>query len=401
MKTKKIIKALKLFLIYILTGAVCGVLGTLFAKGVVFVTSLREDFSFLIFLLPLAGILSIAIYKWLNVTHMGTDDVIASAEGKNVLSPKLTPAVFLASLLSHLCGASVGREGAALQLGGSSATFLSRGLRLKENEEKTLIYCGMAGVFSSVFGTPLAAAVFALEIVFVGHICLKAVLPVFTTSFVSFFTAKLLGAHSERFVLSFVPDFSFSLLWKILLIGLLTALLGIIFCFSLRYSEKALEKMFKNPYLRIVTGSAAIILLTIALGTYDYNGAGVFVIERIFNESKFVSFAFALKLLFTVISVSAGFKGGEIVPTLFIGATFGAFIGTLLGLPAPFSAAICMCALFCAVTNCPLASILLAAELFSFNGVLYIALAVIVSFFLSGKISLYSTQKTSGFKNLF
>ena len=283
MKTKKIILALKFFLIYILTGTMCGVLGTLFTKGVVFVTNLRNNFSFLFFFLPFAGILSVLIYNLLHVTHMGTDDVIKSAEDKNILSPKLTPAVFVASLLSHLCGASVGREGAALQLGGSSAAFLSRSLRLSQNEEKILIYCGMAGVFSSVFGTPLAAAVFALEIVFVGHICLKAILPVFITSFVSFFTAQLLGAHAERFSLSIVPDFSFSLIWKVLLIGLLSAVLGIVFCFSLRYSEKALEKLFKSPYLRIVTGSAAIILLTLAVGSYDYNGAGVFVIERILH----------------------------------------------------------------------------------------------------------------------
>ncbi len=124
------------------------------------------------------------------------------------------------------------------------------------------------------------------------------------------------------------------------------------------------------------------------------------IIEKIFNNNEFVSSAFAFKMLFTCVAVAAGFKGGEIVPTLFIGAAFGALAGTLLGLPAAFSAAVCMISLFCSVTNCPLASILLAAELFSGKGIGYISVAVIINYCLSGKISLYTAQKSVGFKNL-
>ena len=401
MNGKKITSVLKLILLSVLLGVIGGVLGTLFSKGVSLVTNLRGAQPWLLYLLPLAGVLSVALYRWLNVTDMGTNHVLRATNEENVLSPNLTPAIFFASLLSHCCGASVGREGAALQLGGSSAVLVSKWFKLSQKEGKLLIYCGMAGVFSSVFGTPFAAAAFALEVVFVGHICWQAAIPVLITSFTSYGIAHLLGAHAERFVLTDTPAITLAVTGKVLLLGLLMVGLSYLFCLSLEYSEKLMKTLFKNPYLRIAVGGTAIIGLTLLVGSYDYNGAGVAVIERIFSHNEFVPYAFALKILFTCIAVGSGFKGGEIVPTLFIGATFGALAGTLLGLPAAFAAALGMTALFCGVTNCPLASILLAAELFSGKGMGMISLSVIITYCLSGKISLYSAQKTSGLKKLF
>lgn len=398
---KKFISVVKFFAICILLGIYCGIIGTLFSKSVILVTNMRQSTPWLLYFLPVAAILTVAIYKLLKVYGMGTNQVIAAANGENSLSPKLTPAIFFSALLSHLCGASVGREGAALQLGGGSAIFFGNGFKLREKQKQILVYCGMAGVFSSVFGTPLAAAVFALEVVFVGRMYFSAVIPSFVTSFASFFVARSLGAHAERFNLTEVPSVSFSALWKLLTLSLLTAALSAIFCFALLYSTKLFKKLLSNDYLRTAVGGAIIILLTLLVGVYDYNGAGINVIEKIFASNEFVPWAFALKILFTCIAVGSGFKGGEIVPTLFIGATFGAFVGMLLGLPVAFSATVGMIALFCGVTNCPFASILLAAELFSGKGIGYIAVAVIVSFCLSGKISLYPSQKSKGFKSLF
>jgi len=387
--------------LYLFLGVACGVLGTLFSKGVSYVTEIRLAKPYLLFFLPLAGLASVFLCRSLKVDGMGTNQVIKSTGRQNVLSPNLAPAVFFSSLLSHLCGASVGREGAALQLGGSSAVLLAKGFRVSRKTEKVLIYCGMAGVFSSVFGTPFAAAVFALEVVFVGHLYYHAIGPVWITSFVSFGTARLLGAHAERFALTEVPDGSISVLRNVILLSFATVLLGIVFCHALEFSEKLFEKRCKNPFLRIAVGGAAIVLLTVLAGTYDYNGAGIHVIERIFHSGEVAPGAFLWKLLFTCLAVGAGFKGGEIVPTLFIGAAFGALVGTRLGLPAACSAAISMIALFCGVTNCPLASVLLAAELFSGKGIGYILPSVVISYCLSGRISLYTAQKTSGFKNLF
>lgn len=401
MNSKKPIFIIKFVVLCILIGIFCGIIGALFSKGISFVTNIRQYNPWLLYFLPVAGVVSVVIYRLLKVTDMSTNQVIKSAQDKTVLSPKLSPAVFCASILSHLCGASVGREGAALQIGGSSAVLIGKIFKLTERQEKLLIYCGMAGVFSSVFGTPFSAAVFALEVVLVGRIYYLAIMPTIFTSFISYFTAVLLGAHAERFSLTSVPTVSFAVVWKLLVLSLLSVAVGFVFCLSLKHTKNLFKKAIKNDFLRIVLGGVAIVLLTLAVGSYDYNGAGVFVIEKIFTNNEFVPLAFAFKMLFTCIAVGAGFKGGEIVPTLFIGATFGAVIGTFLGLPTAFSAAVCMIGLFCGVTNCPLASIFLAAELFSGKGILYICVAVIINYCLSGKISLYSAQKTTGFKNLF
>ncbi len=401
MNTKNIASILKRLLIYVVFGVICGIIGTVFSNSVSFVTSIRQNNPWLLYFLPVAGLVSVAIYKFLKVVDMGTNQVIKSTETNNVLSCKLAPAVFFASLLSHLCGASVGREGAALQLGGSFALFLNKIFKLNREEEKVLIYCGMAGLFSSVFGTPLTAVLFALEVVIVGRIYYKAAVPVCITSFASYYISVLFNTNGEHFVLSAVPALNFIVICKVLLLSLFTVGISILFCFSLNYCKKLLKTMLKNDYLRIAVGGIIIVFLTVIVDSYDYNGAGIDVIEKIFNNNEFVPLAFVFKMLFTCFAVGTGFKGGEIVPTLFIGATFGAIVGTLLGLPAAFSAALCMVALFCGVTNCPLASIFLAVELFSGKGIEYILVAVAVTYCLSGKISLYSAQKTNGLKSLF
>ena len=185
MDKNKIAFLFKNLIIYIVLGVICGVLGTFFAKTISLVTLLRHENRWLLYFLPLAGVISVKIYKLLKVSGMGTNQVIEATEDGAKISYKLVPAIFLASTLSHICGASVGREGAAIQLGGGTSKFFGKIFKLSENEEKILIYCGMAGVFSSVFGTPLAASVFALEVVFVGHIFKKAIVPVFITSFIS------------------------------------------------------------------------------------------------------------------------------------------------------------------------------------------------------------------------
>ncbi len=401
MNKDKIISNLKLLAIYILTGVFCGIIGTLFSKGVYLVTNIRNSNPWFLYLLPLAGVVSVAIYKMLKVTDMGTNQVLKSANGEQALSSKLVPAVFFASVLSHLCGASVGREGAALQLGGGTATFFSNRFKLTESQRKIMIYCGMSGVFSSVFGTPFTAAVFALEVVFVGKIFYPAIASVFISSFTSYFTSILLGAHPEQLVLAEIPKINFYVIVKLVAMSLLTIIVSIVFCLALKYFERLFKKFIANDFLRVVVGAVIIILLTIVVGTYDYNGTGMHVIERVFDKNEFVPYAFVLKILFTAICVGVGYKGGEIVPTLFIGATFGALVGSAFGLPIPFAAAFCMICLFCCVTNCPIASILLAVELFSSKGVLYIVIGVVITYFLSGKTGLYSEQKTKGFKSLF
>ena len=386
--------------VLLVVAIVCGLIGALFSGCISWVTTLRQSNGWLILLLPAAGVLSVVIDRLLRTQGIGTDHVLRAARGEETLSPRLTPSIFLCSACSHLVGASVGREGAALQLGGGIASFFGGRFRLSTTEQALLVRCGMAGVFSAVFGTPLAAAVFAMEVVMVGNYSWELI-PLLATSLVSYGTSMLVGGHAERFPLTEIPSFNLSVLLTVGVIALASTVVSSLFCYALRGTKKTLRSCIPNAFLRIVAGGAVLVALTIVVGAQRYNGAGTDVIEAVFSHGEVNWWDFLLKLLFTVIAVSSGYKGGEIIPSLFIGAMFGGFMACLLGLPCGFGAAIGMTVLFCGATNCPLASLLLAAELFSWQGVPYMILAVVIAFLLSGRISLYTSQTVTGFKNRF
>lgn len=384
---------LKWLVLGILTGALCGGFGALFFKSISFVTEFRLQNGFMVLFLPVGGILTVALYKLCRVSGIGTNQVFQSVRSQKSVPVLLFPAIFIGSVITHLCGASAGKEGAALQLGGSISSVLGKIFKLGDSSRRILTVCSMGAFFSAVFGTPLGACVFALEVVDIGRICSAAFFPAIISSITAFAVAGFLGVEPERFHLDFIPAFSFDSIWKVVLIAVLTALLSVVFCFGMSTAQAFFKKFFKNEFLRILVGSFVIIALTVLVGSQYYNGGGIEVIHGIFSGEKIRYEAFILKLLFTVISVSVGFKGGEIIPTLFIGSTFGYALAVLIGLNPVFGAAIGMAALFCGVTNCPLATIILWTELFGSSGIVFFALGAVISFFLSGYSSLYSEQK--------
>lgn len=374
-------------------GAICGLVGTLFAKSVTYVTELRESHSWILLLLPIGGLISVGVYKLFRVTDVGTNQVLKSVRTQETVPYLLAPAVFVGSVITHLCGGSAGREGAALQLGGSISSLLSKILRLDEKSRHILTMCGMGALFSALFGTPLGACVFALEVVSVGHLCSAAFFPCIVSSVSAYCISHALGVEPERFALSFVPELNIDSLWKVFVIAIVGALVSILFCHTLHYTEKLFKKLFKNDFLRIAVGGTAIVLLTILIGTDDYNGGGIHVITRIVTENQVNYEAFILKIIFTAITIAAGYKGGEIIPTMFIGATLGGSLAILIGLNPGFGAAVGIAAMFCGVTNCPLATIILCIELFGADGAIFFGLSAVIGFLLSGKASLYSDQK--------
>ncbi len=377
----------------ILVGIPCGICGSLFAHTISFVTDTRGAFPHLLFLLPLGGCLSVALYKLCRVEGNGTNQVFECARSEKPVPFFLLPAIFIGSSITHLLGGSAGKEGAALQLGGSISSLISKVLRLDEKSRHILTLCGMGALFSAVFGTPIGACVFALEVVRVGNFCSAAFFPTMISSIIAFGVSSFFGVSPERFHLSFVPELAVHPTLTVFLIAIAGALASIIFCQLLHSSEKLFKKFFKNPYLRIIAGALVIIALTLILGTRDYNGSGVPVIHGLFTGESVKYEAFLLKMIFTAITVGCGFKGGEIVPTLFIGATLGATVATLLSFDAAFGAAVGMAALFAGVTNCPLATVFICAEMFGGEGLLFFALTSVTSFLLSGMTGLYSSQK--------
>ena len=401
MDTKAIRTALRRWGLYVRTfikwtaaaaviGAACGLVGTLFHFGVHEVTAFRGTHPWVLYLLPLAGLVIVGFYKLTGTDGLGTDDIIDAVHQGKLLPILLLPAIFFGTILTHLCGGSAGREGAALQMGGTIGQYLGRHFQLDDRDLRVATLAGMAAFFSALFGTPLAATVFAIMVISIGVIYHVALYPSLLAALVAYGVSIYLGVEPTRFVVS-VPEQTVGMFVRVALLGVLCALVSILFC-QVMHGAGHLMKRIRNPWLRVVCGGAAIIVLTLIFGT-DYNGAGMEIVTAAVEQGTVaVPWAFLLKLIFTAITLAAGFKGGEVVPSFFVGATFGCAAAPLLGLPAGFGAAVGLAAVFCGVTNCPLASTLLAVELFGAEGLLYFALACCLSYMLSGYQGLYSSQ---------
>lgn len=376
-----------------LVGGLGGAIGAVFSKCVALATAAREENTWLLYLLPIGGLLIALLYRLCRVSGVGTNEVFLGVRSEKGVPVLLAPAIFLGTVITHLFGGSAGREGAALQLGGSVASLFGRVFRLNEKDRHILTMCGMSAVFAAVFGTPMGACVFAVEVVFVGRMLSAAMFPCLVSSVTGYGVAKLLGAHAEHFNVRMIPAFDVNTLWRVLVVSVAGALVSMLFCWVMHTGAHLFKRLIKNEFVRVFAGGVLIVLLSVLLKTTDYNGGGMHVIERVFNEGIVRPEAFLLKMLFTSITIGAGYKGGEIVPTLFIGATMGGTAALLIGLDPSFGAAVGIAALFCGVTNCPVATILLCVELFGGEGALFYMIAAIVSFLLSGYFSLYSGQE--------
>lgn len=376
----------------VLIGVCCGLVGALFYKGVGLATELREEQEWLLYLLPAAGLLIVMIYRLFRVEGMGTNDVIDAVHDGKPIRLLLLPAIFAATILTHLCGGSSGREGAALQIGGDIGNHVGRLTRLKDSDLGVATMVGMAAFFAAIFGTPLTATVFVVMFINVGNLHEMAVFPCFVSSMIAYLIAGEFGAQSFRFAVT-VPEVSPAMLLRVLLLAALCGLVSTLECQVLHGTDRLYERFIKNPYLRVAAGAILVIGLTLLTGSRDYNGAGINVIRRALVDGEAEPAAFALKLLFTALTLGAGFKGGEIVPTFFIGAAFGCWMGPLIGLPAAFGAALGMTAVFGGVTNTLIAPMFLAVEAFGAGGIHFFALAAIISYICSGYNGLYSSQK--------
>ncbi len=375
----------------VITAVLCGGVGALFSYTLKFANLAFAKFNWLVFLLPLGGVLTVLIFKFLKLDGKNIHTVFSDVKNDGETPLLLSLAVFAGTAITQLFGGSAGKEGAALQIGSGISSPIAHFLRLRHQNHKALLLCGMAAVFSAVFTTPLTALAFGLEIVYISRkFYFKAILPLFISSFGAYGIARLLGVHPERFSLGTLPKFNTLTFLKYTLIILICAVGCIAFCLAIRFVSVLFKKLFKNAYLRIIVGGILIILLTVLVGNNDYNGGGMAVIERVLKTGSTVYFAFAFKILFTAVTDAAGFKGGEIVPALFVGATLGAVMGGLLGLPPSFAAAVGMITLFCGATKCTVAALMLGVELFGINGVGYFALASVLSRAITANIGLYT-----------
>lgn len=375
-----------------ITGLLIGGVGFLFVKGLSLANTFRQDHPIILLGLPLAGVLIVFLYKICRYENdKGTNLIIAALRDKSQVPFRMAPLIFISTIATHLFGGSAGREGAALQLGGSIGNQLGRWFRLDKEDTEMITMCGMSAAFSAIFGTPLAAVIFVLEIGSVGLMHYAAFVPCMFASLVASSIASGLGAHAEAFPITESLDFALLPALKFIVLGILCALVSILFCQLLHKVKHLMETYLKNAYLRIIVSALVIIGLTIILQSSAYSGAGVNLIEEAFAGTS-PKLAFLWKIIFTVITLGAGFKGGEIVPSFAIGATFGCLFGTLFGLPLSLCAAVGMVSVFCGVTNCPISSLIIGFELFGFESMKYLLIGVAISYVLSGYSGLYSEQ---------
>ncbi|MBR2421793.1 MAG: chloride channel protein [Oscillospiraceae bacterium] len=383
---------LKWGLLGVLMGVLGGLLGAGFHHALHFVTHVRSEHTWLIFLLPLGGLATVALYRLFGMQgNRGTNEIIDATLDGHPVSPMVAPAIFLATSITHLLGGSAGREGAALQLGGSTASMLAKLFRLNREERKVMVMAGMSAVFAGLFGTPLTATLFCMEFESVGTVFSPALLPCFLAAFLASRVSALLGVHAETYILTRSFALTLGNCWQYLILAVLVSLLGIAMCALFHKAEHFAAHHLPNPFIRIALGGAVVTVLTLLVGDHRFNGAGMdMALKAVGGEADWYSFL--LKMLFTAVTLSAGFKGGEIVPTFCIGATFGCVLGSLLGLDAGMAAALGLIGLFCCATNSPLASIVLSIEMFGSTNLYLFAFVCVVCFVLSGNSGLYAGQ---------
>ena len=395
---KYIIPVLRWLLLGTVIGCIGGALGAAFHHVLGYVTELRSDNNWLIYLLPVGGILSVGLYRILKLKdNHGTDEIIYDVANNKPVKPLIAPAIFTATAITHLFGGSCGREGAALQIGGSVASACADIFHLKTQERTVLIRCGMSAVFAGLFGTPLTAAIFTAEVVSVGSIFSPTLLQCYLSSYMASLVSAKLGVHAETAAISTV-QLGLDNFWKFGIVAVVIALVGILLCRIFHFSEHLASKVIPNQWIRILTGAVVVIIGTSLVGDQRYNGAGMnMALDAINGQADW--YDFILKLIFTAITLAAGFKGGEIVPVFCIGATCGCTLGTLLGADPGFCAALGLIGLFCAVTKSPLASVVLSVEMFGGGNLHLFALVCVICFVLSGKATLYTSQDHHYYKD--
>ena len=376
----------------VLIGLICGAVGAGFHHLIRLAALFRAGHGWVIFLLPAGAVVIVLLYKALRLApDVGTNLVLEAVRSENAVPPALAPAMLISTVLTQFVGGSAGREGAALQIGGSLAGGVARLLRVKEENQHLLILCGMAAVFSALFGTPVGAAVFVLEVASVGRFLYSALVPCLCASVTAAELSRALHGEVMRMTLPAL-DGGAILTLQTAALAIACALLSIVFCLVVHQTGHFAARAVKNQYLRALILGCALLGLTLLSGTRIYNGAGMDFVERAVAGERVDWYAFLLKLIFTAITLAAGYKGGEIVPTFFVGAAFGAVAGPLLGLNASFAAAIGMIGMFCGVVNCPFAALFLAIEIFGGAYLVPFAVTCALCYVFSGYFGLYSSQ---------
>lgn len=389
----------QLFALWIALGCVVGLASgaasALFLYLLEHATSERSRHQWLVYLLPIAGLVVGLVYERFGQSIVGGNDLVIDTihdDGPR-LPLRMAPMVLIGTLLTHLFGGSAGREGTAVQMGASLADALLDRLRLRGSLRRQLLAAGVAGGFGSVFGTPIAGALFGLEFVVRGRIEYRASLPALTAAVVGDLTARALGVRHAEYPSPEALALSPLVLGKWLVFALALSLVTRVFVELTHFLKQRARLLLPRLPMRLFAGGVCVVLGFVAVGTSDYLGLGVPMIVRAFTDPELPAYAFALKILFTAVTLGAGFLGGEVTPLFFVGATLGNVLARALGLPLELGAGVGLSAVFGAAANTPLALSVMAVELLGGHLFPHAAIVCVLCYWLSGSRGIYGAQR--------
>jgi len=369
-----------------------GSLSALFLSLLSRATQIREQHQYLLYFLPLAGLAAGMLYHhYGRGTERGNNLVFDTIhDPKDVIPFRMAPLVLIGTLVTHLFGGSAGREGTALQMSAAAADQLHKPFKLSREERSILLISGLSAGFASVFGTPFAGALFGMEVLFFGLVPYRAIVPALACAFLGAWVTALWGVGHTHYQIGPVPGLSLTGLLYSALAGAAFAIAAIVFV-KLTHLFVRIFKKIPYPPLRPFAGGFVVAVLVLLLGTFRYSGLGIPVIVESFRSVSYPQ-DFALKILLTAITLGAGFKGGEVTPLFFIGATLGSVLSLLLPLPVGLLAGMGFVAVFAGAAKTPIACCVMALELFGVSCAVYVVIACFVSWFLSGQHSIYNAK---------
>ncbi|WP_294825222.1 voltage-gated chloride channel family protein [uncultured Flavobacterium sp.] len=396
-----LIYLIKWLLLAVVIGIAIGSITAFFLTSLNWVTDWRESHVWIIALLPIGGLMIGLTYHYLGASVVkGNNQLLEEFHSpKQIIPLKMAPLVLFGTLATHFFGGSAGREGTAVQMGGAIADQFTKWLKLKDRDRKIILIMGISGGFAAVFGTPLAGAIFALEVLVLGRIRYEAILPSFLVAAAANYTCEAWGATHTHYTIRFVPHLDAqNLLWT-LLAGIAFGLAALLFSKTTHFFSGLFTDRVPYAPIRPFIGGICIALTVLALGTTKYIGLGIPTIEEAFNQDL-PPYDFLLKLVLTAFTLAAGFKGGEVTPLFFIGATLGNALFFFVPLPVALLAGMGFVAVFSGATNTPIACTLMGIELFGADCGLYIGMACVVAYLFSGHTGIYTSQIVGSPKHL-
>ena len=396
---KIMLVTLKWILICALTGIFSGSASAFFLVALEWVTQYREHNNWIIWLLPIGGlIIGFCYHYWGKDVVKGNNLLLEEYENPQKIIPlKMAPLVLIGTLITHLFGGSAGREGTAVQMGGAISDQFTKLFKLDNSDRKTLIILGISAGFASVFGTPLAGALFALEVLYFSKISFKSIPLSFITAYIAYFTVEFWQVKHTHYSIPSIPEINVTNLFWVILASILFGLAAMLFSRSTHFWGALFSKTITFPPLRPFIGGIILALAIYFIGTTKYIGLGVPMIVDAFSIPN-APYDFLLKILFTGFTLGAGFKGGEVTPLFFVGATLGSALSLIIPLPIAILAGMGFVAVFSGATHTPIACTVMGMELFGVESGIFIGIACLVAYFSSGSVGIYKAQIVKGAK---